>query len=139
MKRREPVSHIMTTDLITLNISDDLSKAESLFNTHHIRHIPVVEAEKVIGMLSKTDLLRISFVENYGESEANVDTAVYSMLSLSQVMTKAVETVDAGATIREVAEILSKHEFHALPVTENGELKGIVTTTDLIRYLLDQY
>jgi CBS domain-containing protein len=47
--------------------------------------------------------------------------------------------VQHDATIREVAEILSTKEFHALPVVDGSKLVGIVTTTDLIKYLLEQY
>jgi CBS domain-containing protein len=54
-------------------------------------------------------------------------------------MAKDVVSVTSKTTIQEVAEFLSKKEFHALPVVENDELVGIVTTTDLITYLLEQY
>ena len=54
-------------------------------------------------------------------------------------MAKTPEVISSEATVKEVAEILSKREFHALPVVDNGDLVGIVTTTDLIKYLLAQY
>ena len=140
MKRREPVSKIMSTDLVTINHTNSLFDAEKLFNKHKIRHIPVVDNKKIIGILSLTDLLRISFVDNYGEDEdSQVDTAVYNMLSIEQVMVKDPVHIAPSLTIKEVAEILAKKEFHALPVVENGNLIGIVTTTDLLNYLLEQY
>jgi CBS domain-containing protein len=139
MKRREPVSKIMSTDLVTINHTNSLFDAEKLFKKHKIRHIPVVENKKIIGILSLTDLLRISFVDNYGEDDSEVDTAVYNMLSIEQVMVKDPVHIAPSLTIKEVAEILAKKEFHALPVVENGDLVGIVTTTDLLNYLLEQY
>ena len=139
MKKREPVSKIMTTDLVTINHTNSLFDAEKLFNKHKIRHIPVVNNKQIIGILSLTDLLRISFVDNYGEDDSQVDTAVYNMLSLEQVMVKDPVHIAPSLTIKEVAEILAKKEFHALPVVENGDLVGIVTTTDLLNYLLEQY
>ena len=54
-------------------------------------------------------------------------------------MTKDVEVVQKNDTIFEVACILSNNEFHSLPVVEDEKLVGIVTTTDLIKYLVDQY
>ncbi|MCK0146079.1 CBS domain-containing protein [Arenibacter sp. F26102] len=139
MKKREPVSKIMTTDLVTINHTNSLLDAEKLFEKHKIRHIPVVNNKKIIGILSLTDLLRINFVDNYGEDESQVDTAVYNMLSIEQVMVKDPVHIAPALTIKEVAEILAKKEFHALPVVENGDLVGIVTTTDLLNYLLEQY
>ncbi|MDO6603699.1 CBS domain-containing protein [Arenibacter palladensis] len=139
MKKREPVSKIMTTDLVTINHTNSLLDAEKLFEKHKIRHIPVVSNKKIIGILSLTDLLRISFVDTYGEDDSQVDTAVYNMLSIEQVMVKDPVHIAPSLTIKEVAEILAKKEFHALPVVENGDLVGIVTTTDLLNYLLEQY
>lgn len=139
MKKREPVSHIMTENVLTVNHTNTLLEAESMMREKHIRHIPVVSGEELIGMVSLTDLMRISFVDNYGSGEGAVDTAVYSMLTIEQVMKRNLTTIDSSTTIKEVAEIFSTEEFHALPVVENGNLKGIVTTTDIIKYLLEQY
>ncbi|MBC8768259.1 CBS domain-containing protein [Arenibacter sp. BSSL-BM3] len=139
MKRREPVSKIMTTNLITINHTNSLLDAEKLFEKHKIRHIPVVSNKKIIGILSLTDLLRISFVDTYGQDDSQVDTAVYNMLSIEQVMVKDPVHISPSLSIKEVVEILAKKEFHALPVVENGDLVGIVTTTDLLNYLLEQY
>ncbi len=139
MKKRTPVSKIMTSDVITLNQTNSLETAEMLFKQNRIRHIPVVKGDTIIGMLSYTDLLRISFADAIDENEQDVDTVVYEMFTIEQVMAKNLVSVTSTTTIKEVAEILSKKEFHALPVVDNGKLKGIVTTTDLINYLLDQF
>jgi len=139
MKQKVPVSSIMTKNVIKLNLSDDLTKAEKLFKKHHIRHIPVVKGNKIVGMLSYTDLLRISFADAVDEDEMDIDVTVYNMFSVEQVMARNLVKVAPETTIKEVAEILSKREFHALPVVEDELLVGIVTTTDLIKYLIDQY
>ncbi len=139
MKQNVPVSAIMTKHVIKLNVNDDLTKAESLFKKHHIRHIPVVNGNIILGMLSYTDLLRISFADAVDEDEKSVDVTVYNMFSVEQVMARNLVKVSPDTSIKEVAEILSKKEFHALPVVEDELLVGIVTTTDLIKYLIDQY
>ena len=139
MKKRELVSKIMSNKLITLNLSNNLVEAEKLFKENSIRHIPVVSGSKIIGILSLTDLMRIRYVDSYGAEENAVDTSVYSMLSIEQVMVKNIIFVSSNQTIKEVAEILAKNEFHALPVIDDGKLVGIVTTTDLLHYLLEQY
>tara|TARA_R110002051_G_scaffold43139_1_gene87850 strand:- start:1372 stop:1791 length:420 start_codon:yes stop_codon:yes gene_type:complete len=139
MKKRTPVSDIMTKNVITLNTTDDLEKAENLFKLHNIRHIPVVSGEAIIGMLSYTDLLRISFADATDELDSDVDTVVYNMFTIEQVMAKNLISVSSSTTIKEVAKLLSKKEFHALPVVDNNVLVGIVTTTDLINYLINQF
>ena len=139
MRQHVPVSTIMTKDLVKLTIKDDLTKAESLFKHYKIRHIPVVNGVTIIGMLSYTDLLRISFADAVDDDGEIVDTTVYNMFTVEQVMAKKLVTISPDTTIKEAAEILAKKEFHALPVCEDHLLVGIVTTTDLIKYLIDQY
>ena len=139
MKQIVPVSTIMTKNVVKLLLSDDLTRAESLFKNHQIRHIPVVNGNSIVGMLSYTDLLRISFADAIDEEEQEIDVTVYNMFSVEQVMARNLVKVAPDTSIREVAEILSKSEFHALPIVEGDLLVGIVTTTDLIKYLLEQY
>lgn len=134
-----PVSQIMSKNLVRLHLTDDLTKAESLFKHHKIRHIPVVKGNKILGILSYTDLLRISFADAIDEEDEVVDTTVYNMFSVEQVMVKKVKTVSPETTIKEAAEILTHNDFHALPVCEGDLLVGIVTTTDLLRFMIDNY
>ncbi|TYP97379.1 CBS domain protein [Tenacibaculum adriaticum] len=139
MDKSTPVSIIMTTDLITVNYNDDLTTAAELFKSNNIRHIPVIFNDEILGMLSHTDLMRVSYTENIEEVELEVGRVKNSMFTIEQVMANNVVSVSPKTTIKEVAEILAKREFHALPVVEEEKLVGIVTTTDLIKYLLDQY
>lgn len=138
MKKGTPITEIMTKNVITLSLTDDLVTAEKLFKKNNIRHIPVVNSEKVVGMLSYTDLLRISFADAVYEEEEEVDAVVYNMFTIEQVMAKKLISVSSTTTIKEVAKILAKKEFHALPVVNDDRLVGIITTTDLINFLLKQ-
>ena len=110
MKQRVPISQIMTTELILLNLTDDLSKAEKLFKKHKIRHLPVVSGKKIVGILSYTDLLRISYADVVDEDDDTVGSIVYDMFTVPQVMAKTPEVISSEATVKEVAEILSKRE-----------------------------
>ena len=138
MKHRVPVSQIMTKDVVKLNTKNTLFDAEKLFKEHNIRHLPVVSGNQLIGILSYSDLLRISFSE-LSDNEEKVDTTVYNAYTIEQVMAKNPVGVSPDQTVRDVTEILAKQSFHSLPVVENGELKGVITTTDLLKYFLEQY
>src|SRR5690606_10255805 len=105
---------------------------------HNIRHIPVMSNHKIVGILSYSDLLKVSLAD-FDENDACVETTVYNMFTLEQVMTKDVVTVYSYTPIREVAEILCKNDFRALPVVYSDNLVGIVTSTDLIKYLLSKF
>lgn len=139
MKKREAVSKIMTHNLVKLNVNDSLSKAESLFKKNKIKHLPVVKGNKIVGMLSYSDLLRISFADATDVSGKFVESTVYDMFTLEQVMTHKVVCVESEDSIKHVAEILAEKHFHALPVIERDKLIGIVTSTDIINFFLEQY
>ena len=138
MKQGIPVSNIMTKDIIGLTRSDDLQHAEILFKRHKIKHIPVVRGEAVIGMLSYSDLLKISYAD-ISQDEHNVDAIVFNMFTIEQVMSKDVVTITSETTIKEAAKILAERDFHALPVVDDATLVGIVTTTDLLNYFIKQF
>jgi CBS domain-containing protein len=126
----------MTKDLIKLKLTYDLTMAEALFKKHKIRHIPIVEGDAILGILSYTDLLRISYVDVVDENAQDVPVTVYNVFSIKQVMTKRLVTISPETTVKEAAEIIAQNEFHSLPVCENGILVGIVTTTDLLKFLI---
>lgn len=133
-----PVSTIMTTDLITVGVKDGLDKAEHLLKKHKIRHIPVVEGQRIVGMLSINDILRISFADGAFREEDDISSSIYEMFTIRQLMRTKLETVSSHFTIKEVAKKFVVSEYHSLPVVDNDVLVGVVTTTDLINYLLDQ-
>lgn len=138
MKKREPISHIMTKSVITANENDDLRKVVEKLKQHTIRHIPIVRGKEVIGIISRSDINRLTFGALF-EGQEGADEAILDMLTIPQVMTSKPKTVSSDSIIRDLAEIFVKEEFHALPVVDNGELKGIVTTTDVVKYFLEQY
>ncbi len=138
MKKREPISHIMTKTVVTANENDGLREVVEKLRKNTIRHIPIVRGKEVIGIISRTDVNRLTFGALF-EGQEGADEAILDMLSISQVMTSKPMTVSSNTIIRDLAEIFVKEEFHALPVVDNGELKGIVTTTDVVRYFLEQY
>jgi CBS domain-containing protein len=138
MKKREPISHIMTKSVVTANENDDLKKVVELLRKNAIRHIPIVKGKEVVGIISRTDINRLTFGALF-EGQEGADEAILDMLTISQVMTSNPKTVSSDTIIRDLAEIFVKEDFHALPVVDNGQLKGIVTTTDVVKYFLEQY
>ncbi|SEN67086.1 CBS domain-containing protein [Flavobacterium sp. CF108] len=138
MKKREPISHIMTKTVVTVNQNDDLRKVVEKLKSNSIRHIPVVNGKEVVGIISRTDVNRLTFGALF-EGQEGIDEAILDMLTIPQVMTSKPKTLSSDTIIKDLASTFVKEEFHALPVVDNGELKGIVTTTDVIKYFLEQY
>ncbi|MDH5399167.1 MAG: CBS domain-containing protein [Cyclobacteriaceae bacterium] len=132
------VSEIMTTDLVTVDIDTPLRKIVTMFRKHKVRHFPVVDGGKLKGIVSLSDILRLSFGMRLGDDEVDIDEAIFEMLKLDQVMATNVKTVTPDQMVADVARFLTQQEFHALPVVDKDELVGIITTTDVIHFLLLQ-
>lgn len=139
MKKRATVKDIMTTNLKSISLHDGtIQDAKDLMEKNGFRHLPVTKGNDLVGIISLSDIKRISFGANYGQ-EGSVDKAIFDSLSLNQVMVHNPTSIHTNTTIKEAAEIISSNEFNALPIVEESELKGIVTSTDLINYLIEQY
>ncbi len=137
MKRNEPVSHLMTKSPVTSHVAEPLSAIRKKMVDHRFHHMPIVQGDQLVGMLSSTDLLRVSY--DYGQDPRHTDVVLDHTHKVEDLMTTRVVSVDSKTSIREATEILAEGQFHALPVVDNGKLVGILTTTDLLRYLLQQY
>jgi CBS domain-containing protein len=137
MKRNVAISKIMTNAPATVHPKMSLSEAQNVLATGGFHHVPVVEGNKLVGMLTSTDLLRVTY--EYGQDPRAAAAVLDHTHDITELMTKELTTIGPKQTVRQAFELLSDGSFHALPVVEDGDLVGIVTTTDLLRYTLDQY
>jgi acetoin utilization protein AcuB len=137
MKQRVPVSQIMAKSLIVIPSNKKVSEAYNLFEEYDIRHIPVVSGSKLVGVISKNDLAKVGFISK--EMSKEVVMSLYESHEVKDIMTPSPVVVSSDAYIKDVAELLAKHTFHSVPVVDKDEIVGIITTTDLINYLLEQY
>lgn len=139
MKRNEPVSHIMSTNLITVHHGDPISKVRKLMQETGVHHLPVVSGENLVGIISWSDILRLSFGDAFNADQRAVDATLDHSVKLEDVMKKEPFTIPQEGKIREAAEVLARGDFHSLPVVSGRKLVGMVTSTDLIKYLLEQF
>ncbi len=139
MKRNESITHIMSKALVTAHERMKLSEVHHLLQEHKIHHVPVVSGKRFVGMITSNDLLRLSYGDPYRQDPRTTD-ALLDTQTIRDAMQEDIRTISTGATVREAAEILAAGGFHALPVVdEAGELAGLVTTVDLLRYFVAQY
>ena len=139
MKKNESITKIMSANVTTVQLGQPLSDVRKLMCNAHFHHIPVVEGKKLVGLVSFTDLMKINVLIS-GADERNVDTIIDQQFKIADIMSTGLTTIRQTDTIRQAAELLTKGHFHSLPVVDNEEsVVGIVTTTDLIHYLSNQY
>ena len=138
MNLLSPVSELMTTDLITVNPEDKLSAVNAIFESNKIHHIPVVRFWKIVGIISKTDFLH--FMKGMGNTDHKdaFNPGRLLLNTASDIMTEGLAKLEPTDRINVALDVFKINLFHALPVVENDELVGIITTHDIITALADK-
>lgn len=130
------ISKIMTKKPEVLHAKDTMERARRVFEEHSFHHIPVVEGEKLVGLVSYTDYLRVirDLFDNSSESRENAK--VLQAMLVREVMTERVHCLSENDTLGDALQIFKANQFHALPIVdERQRLLGIVTTYDLMHTL----
>jgi acetoin utilization protein AcuB len=127
----DKVKSNMSRSVFWLLPQESVRLAYLTMENESIRHIPVLHEGIVVGIISKQDILKYSIVDS------NDDLAIPE-LSVSKIMTQSPLTCSESTTIAEAASMMIKRKIDCLPVTNNNkQLKGIITTADLLELLCD--
>jgi CBS domain-containing protein len=123
------VDEIMTTEIFTLPATATMADAIRAMAGRSIRHIPIVDSEgNLEGLVTRHDVMDVMD----STLRAKATQRDPATITLAEIMTRDVLTVDAGANLRRAALFLEEHEFSCLPVIKEGRLSGIVTDADLV-------
>jgi len=120
----EPLSSIMTRNVITAGPNDTLSVANEIFMNNRVHHLPIVDGRKLVGILTTYDMFK--FQAKNGKHGPDV--------LLGDVMTKHVATLEPEDKVGSAAELFLENLFHAVPIVKEGNLQGIVTSFDVLKY-----
>jgi CBS domain-containing protein len=128
------VREIMSTDVATVARNDELTIADDIMNMRRIRHLPVVEEGRLVGVLTQRDLFHaaLSTALNFG---TKAQKEFLKTVAVKEVMTEDIRTIAPSADVKEAARLLVQHKIGCLPVVENGKLVGIVSETDLLKVI----
>ncbi|MEO1258574.1 MAG: CBS domain-containing protein [Bacteroidota bacterium] len=134
MNPNNPISSIMTTKLVTVTPNDFLARVTKIFESNGFHHIPVVaDGNRLVGIISKEDFQKMNFYF-FDKMTSEDGTKAKEGLRASDIMTPYPLSIDPDDSIGLAADIFLANRFHALPVIEDKELVGLVTSHDLIEY-----
>lgn len=133
-----PVKTIMSSNLITVNPADKLTRVKEIFDEHNIHHIPVVRFKELVGIISKSDFLHFLRGFSPNDEDRFVNYARLRAYTAEDIMTKGLAKLDPEDRINVALEIFLVNRFHAIPVVKGEELVGILTTYDIIKTLAQQ-
>jgi CBS domain-containing protein len=128
------VREIMMGAPVTLKPDDTLDLANDVISLGRIRHIPVVANGALVGLLSERDLMGAAANQIFGLKQKSKSALLKSVL-IKDVMKKRVATVDPDTPIKDAAHLMAEKKIGCVPVVSDGSLIGLVTTTDILRYI----
>jgi len=135
MNSNAPLAEVMTPHPRSVQIGQKLSDVRAALADYRVHHMPVVDGKRLVGIISMTDLLEFGFRPR--DSHEDLDAYLDEQFSIAQIMQSDVVTIPSNSTVVDAARALRTGSLHALPVVdESGNLVGIVTSTDLVSYLL---
>ena len=125
----------MTTEVTSLQETESLLDARMVFVRSSFRHLPVLKGKALVGVVTEHDVKAFapSLMSGVKPDEYN---RLLETTPVSRAMTREPLTVRPDQPIFEAAALLYDRSFGCLPVVENGELVGILTTTDMLRLLM---
>jgi CBS domain-containing protein len=122
------IEAIMSTDLITVPPSATLAEARTLMHENRIHHIPVINDENLVGLVTLTNVLAAT--DSFLRDPKNRIHA--NEIVIEDTMVRDVATVEVNASLRHAALFLEKHKIGCLPVMDDDKLVGIITDTDFV-------
>ena len=130
------VHDIMTTEVTTLGRNDSLQLVKDIMTLGRVRHFPVVEDGKVVGVVSQRDLYKASLgsVMKYGEK---AQRAFLEGILVKEVMSDPPITIAPHASVQEAARLMMEKKIGCLPVLEGPQLVGLVTETDMLKLIVE--
>ena len=123
----------MQEKIVTISANDSLSTVEDIMTLGHVRHMPVVRAGQLVGVMSERDLLRAS-LSNLTEFAREQRRAFLQVVEIERVMSTPPIVIDPDSTVEEAALVMAEKKIGCLPVVQGDDLLGMLTETDVLRY-----
>ena len=133
-----PVSTIMTKKVIAIGPEEELSVVRDIFAKNNIHHLPVVRHDTLIGIISKNDFDVYYKALSRHFEDRFVNETLLRVHRAKEIMTEKLAKLEPTDRINVALEVFKVNRFHALPVVEDGELVGILTTYDIIKALSNE-
>jgi CBS domain-containing protein len=130
------VGDIMMKGPVTLKCDDILDLADDVMNLGRIRHLPIVEGKRLVGIVSQRDLFRSALAGILGWGHKTRKTLLKT-IQIKEIMSTPVVTVSPDTPVRDAARLMMAKKIGCLPVVDGERLVGLVTETDMLRYVVE--
>ena len=135
MHSTDPVNRFMTESVLTVDINDGAGEVLRMFAGYPVHHLPVLNQQEVVGMLSTADVMKLDlFLPKSSKSPIDY---LNERMKVGALVRRPVLTVQPHETVETAAYLMAENGVHALPVVNAKiQLLGIISTTDIIAVAL---
>jgi len=124
------VKNKMTANPFTISPDQTIPDAHEIMAQNNVKRLPVVKNDKLVGVVSREDILRASPSEATTFSIGEI-TYLIAKTKISQIMSKKPVTISSNALLEEAATLMRDRDISFLPVVDNDKLVGIITESDI--------
>lgn len=126
----------MKKDLITITKDERMTKARKILQEKNIRHLPVVDGKKLVGLVTNMDIRK---AEASPATSLEIRELHYLLdkLTVGEIMTRNVITISPDISVEEATTLLHDNKIGCLPVVEDGNLVGMLTENDVMEILIE--
>lgn len=128
------VRDLMAREVVTVKASDDLDLPDSVMRLGRIRHFPVLEGERLVGILTQTDILHAA-MSSVVHLRQDLQREWLGRVSVRQAMSSPAVTVTPDTPLPEAVMLMVEKKIGCLAVVEDGRLVGLLSETDCLRHL----
>lgn len=130
--KTKKVSDLMSRNILVGHVTNSFTHTLRIFSEMTFHHLPIVNSrQEVIGIISSNDMLKALALKLPMLKQSDEET-LNMMFDIRNLMTPNPQVISSDATINEALNIFSKHHIHALPVIDENELIGIITSNDVL-------
>jgi acetoin utilization protein AcuB len=128
----------MSTQLITLDLGDDIGKAKALFDTHKIHHILITHDKELVGVVTDRDVYK-HLSPTIGTNKETPRDSSMLQKKLHLIMNRNLVTATEKTTLNEAVLLFYDNHVSCLPVVKNFQAIGIITWRDILKVIAMQY
>lgn len=137
------IADLMNKGVFYVSVNDTIKKADEIMRDEKIKHLPVVEGSKYVGLITERNIMEYTLRHLYDAEDNMGDAAYNQILDFERIITRQQQVIYPEDSVAKAIKLMAKYRLDCLPVVDwQMNLLGIITTTDIMLFvhkLMEEY
>ena len=139
MLKATKVEEIMTKNVFYVSIDDTIRRADEIIKNEKVRHVPVLDVKKLVGMITDRTIMEYSLKKLYDYEDEFGEEGYDKITDFRNIMVKNLYVIYPEDSVKKAIEVMAKRKINFLPVVDwKNNLVGILTSTDIFLFFLNK-